>query len=245
MKTRSNKNIIAILAVVLVAAIAIGVTLAYLNDSQSVTNTFTVGDLDIALEEPGYPGDPEKPNTPGTSYPKDPTTEAVAGDGYMRMVVDFIDTDSGEHITGARLAKIISTLFYDPDGEFELGVIDEDVPLALHYEESALAGLANFNPDDFIMATDGSVTGTYVFEYDGIFIEGTIATLFTSVIIPCDWDQYDMQVLGSYKIVVQAQAIQASNFADAAEAFAALDGAITGGTALTTYGAVTLTPEEP
>ena len=244
MKTRSNKNSIAILAVVLVAAIAIGVTLAYLNDSQSVTNTFTVGDLDIALEEPSYPTDPTKPNTPGTSYPKDPTTEAVVGDGYMRMVVEIIDTDSDARITDAgRLAKILKTLFYDPAGDFELGVIDENVPFALHYSESDLAGLPNFNLDDFIM--DDSVPGLIVFEYDGIFTEGSIATLFTSVIIPCDWDQTDMQLLGNYKIVVQSQAIQSSNFANAAEAFAALDGAISGGTTLTDYGAVTLSPTEP
>ena len=43
-------------ACVLVGALGIGGTIAYMTDNESVTNTFTVGKIDVDLTEPSYPG---------------------------------------------------------------------------------------------------------------------------------------------------------------------------------------------
>ena len=45
-----------IIACGLVVSVAVGSTVAYLTDAETSTNTFTVGNVQIDLEEPGYPG---------------------------------------------------------------------------------------------------------------------------------------------------------------------------------------------
>ena len=84
MKTKSKALILALCAVLLVTASVLG-TMAYLTDSKTVTNTFTVGSVAITLDETkvdeaGKPVDGEDPvqsNTykllPGHEYTKDPT----------------------------------------------------------------------------------------------------------------------------------------------------------------------------
>ena len=51
--------------------------------------------------------------------------------------------------------------------------------------------------------------------------------MFDFVVIPTDWTQTDIAVLGNFNIVVTAQAIQAENIANADAAFKALDNEIT------------------
>lgn len=47
--------------------------------------------------------------------------------------------------------------------------------------------------------------------------------LFTKIVIPADYNNYDMQKLGKYSIVIKAEAIQDEGFASSAEAFNQLD----------------------
>jgi len=112
---KKRNAIIAIMAVVLVAALTVGGTLAYMTDSASLTNKFTVGDLDIDFEEPDYPGDCSDPEyVPGDSFPKNPTVTALKGDSYMRIVVRFLDADGTTVITDTdRLDLIKQVIYYD------------------------------------------------------------------------------------------------------------------------------------
>ena len=51
---------------------------AYLTDTAEATNTFTVGNVKVALKEPGYPGNDSpqvKNQTPGQETPKNPQVE--------------------------------------------------------------------------------------------------------------------------------------------------------------------------
>ena len=68
-KTNSKKIIIGALLICLVAALGIGGTLAYLTDSEQITNRFSMGDLDITLDEPSWDddgdGDGDKDNEDG------------------------------------------------------------------------------------------------------------------------------------------------------------------------------------
>lgn len=93
-----KKTLITILATVLVCACVVGGTLAWLTDkTDTVTNTFTIGDVSITLVETV---DDEFKIIPGATYKKDPTVAVVAGSEacylYVKVekannVDDFID----------------------------------------------------------------------------------------------------------------------------------------------------------
>ena len=96
-----KKKILALcLVVVLVATAITGVTLAYFTDTtQKQTNTFTMGDIEIKLDET----DIKNPNgrtdkdqeygvlMPGISYVKDPTitVKAKSEDCYVFLEIDL------------------------------------------------------------------------------------------------------------------------------------------------------------
>jgi predicted ribosomally synthesized peptide with SipW-like signal peptide len=261
MQKINKKHVIAALAVILVLAVAIGATMAYLTDSQKVTNVFTVGDLDIALEEPDYPykDDPAPPDaTPGTSYKKNPTLYADKGDSYARFIVEFIDLDTNLVITNAaRVAKIWQTIYYTNN---TLAVNNESddgtAPIyryTLNYVDSTgapsitangtLDALKHFNDTAFTKDTGRSSVGKEYYNYTangGIFLEGTQAVLFDRFVVPVNWNQYDMAILGKYKIVITAQAIQKQNFVNSTDAFAALDVEVQDNSLLVTYKDTTL-----
>lgn len=105
-----RKALMIVLCMVLVAAVSVMGTLAYLTDRESVVNTFTVGQVGIELDEAlvneqGQPikdGEVTEPDEadrtsegniyhllPGLSYVKDPTVTVGAGseESYVRMMV--------------------------------------------------------------------------------------------------------------------------------------------------------------
>lgn len=65
-------------ACAMIGAIAVGGTMAYLTDSETATNTFTVGKVQVDLEEPNYPGNTDdgvKDLVPNQIVKKDPQVE--------------------------------------------------------------------------------------------------------------------------------------------------------------------------
>ena len=97
MKTKSKALLLTLCAVLLVAASVLG-TMAYLTSSAEVKNTFTIGKVEIKLDETDVTN-PTGPRVtansyklmPGTTYTKDPTVTVKAGseDSYVRMKVTF------------------------------------------------------------------------------------------------------------------------------------------------------------
>ena len=113
---RKKKSLIMLVcALIIISSAAFG-TIAYLTDRAGVTNRFTIGNVDIIVDEtevdengnpvpnPNYnPNDPDDPNgpnlrteeeneyplIPGSEYIKDPTMTVKAGSekAYVRMVV--------------------------------------------------------------------------------------------------------------------------------------------------------------
>ncbi|MBR5709100.1 MAG: SipW-dependent-type signal peptide-containing protein, partial [Oscillospiraceae bacterium] len=89
----SKKKILTIaLCVALVAALVIGGSIAYFTDkTQTETNVFTLGKVDISLAEPKW--DPEAEHTvmPGTFYDKDPTITVEDGseDCWVFVELEF------------------------------------------------------------------------------------------------------------------------------------------------------------
>ena len=102
MKTKSKALLLTLCAVLLVAASVLG-TMAYLTSSAEVKNTFTIGKVEIKLDEAkvtadGIPVEGAARVTansyklmPGTTYTKDPTVTVKAGseESYVRMKVTF------------------------------------------------------------------------------------------------------------------------------------------------------------
>jgi len=73
----NKKTVAIILAVVMVCVGAIGGTLAWLTDSKEATNTFSVGNINIALDESEFDANNTK-LVPGTTIAKNPTVTVKA-----------------------------------------------------------------------------------------------------------------------------------------------------------------------
>lgn len=244
MKNTNHKNrkklIAGALSICLVAAVAIGGTMAYLTDSEKVTNTFSVGDLDITLTEPEWDDETDgKDLVPGDTEKKDPTITAVEHDSYMRVIMEIQDKEGNAITDKDRLDLILKTIRYASPA------LSEDSSYSLN----DLNTVPTVNSDFTLVAdkssSDTNVTGVYYYNYNDVLKEQATATLFTNIVIPTDWNQTQLQKLGEYKIVIQAQAIQTDNFEDAAAAFTALDTEITNGTIQENYATTGKTTVEP
>ncbi len=81
----SRKSLVLIVSVVLCAVMTIGGTMAYLTDSDSKVNTFTVGAVDIEVEEKYEQGSELLPNVPVQKAAK--ITNIGKNDAYVMMSV--------------------------------------------------------------------------------------------------------------------------------------------------------------
>ena len=77
-----KKKIALVLSMVLLVVCTVSATLAWLNDkTDTITNTFTVGNVDIKLEETGLEDNETEQDfkmTPGSEISKDPTVTVIA-----------------------------------------------------------------------------------------------------------------------------------------------------------------------
>lgn len=85
---KNKKRVVTtVAACALVSALALGGTFAYLTDSETTTNEFTVGKVQIDLTEPNKP-DKDTPRVPNEEMAKDPTVKNT-GDNDAVMFVAF------------------------------------------------------------------------------------------------------------------------------------------------------------
>lgn len=195
-------------ALLLVAASVFG-TMAYLTSTDTVTNTFTVGNVAIKLDEASVNTDGSlvegaarvKANSykllPGHTYHKDPTVTVEAGseDSYVRMKVEVKNIDQLK-------AVFTDASYYGTNGVFLLqklvGDWDNAKWASVGYEQSA----------------DGK-TGTYEFRYYQKTGPATLEPLFTTITIPGSVDAAGLEKLGNVQIKITGEAIQADGFTDA------------------------------
>lgn len=219
MKTKSKILLLTLCAVALVAASVLG-TLAYLTSQDTVTNTFTVGKVQIKLDEAKVGEDGKaltgndaarvKANSykllPGHEYDKDPMVTVLAGSeaSYVRMLVTVT---FGKTLTDEKLATDLDNIFTGYD---------------------AAKWIRNAKQ----VTTDGEGDAaktviTYEYRYnatiDGIVpattTDSALPALFTGIQVPGDWTNDDLAALGGIQINIVAQAIQADGFTDAADAW--------------------------
>ena len=232
---RSEKIIFGILTLGLLAVLVIGSTLAYMTDRENKENTFTVGTLDVSLEEKNWKeGTDGDEAVPGDTFVKDPVVTAVKNDSYIRMRVTVKDSATGQTVTDAeRLALICKMIKYDSTYNADTQTAGTALVKDDSYSSADLAAIPMVNPE-FTQATSATA-GEYVFNYDSVLVEGDKVALFTNLVVPADWSQTQLDKVGAFKLDVVVEAIQAKNFDAPAEAFAALDEEIRNGTNVSNY----------
>lgn len=217
-KTKTKALLMSLCAVLLVAASVLG-TMAYLTDSKEVKNTFTVGNVAITLDEAKVddngnaidkqgkqvtnladaervPGNAYK-LLPGHTYTKDPTVtvKTPSVESYVKMTVTFTKANALDAIfapTGANLTSIFGG-----------------------YDAATWLYKGNTKEGD---------TRTYEFWYkttvDATAAAQTLEPLFTSIVVPGTINNDQLKSIDGMTINVNAYAIQADGFTDAADAWA-------------------------
>lgn len=213
MKTKSKALILTLCAVLLVAASMLG-TMAYLTDNKTVTNTFTVGQVKIKLDEAKANPDgslvenADRVNgnsyklLPGHTYNKDPMVTVLKGSeaSYVKMTVTFSKADKLDAIfapDGADLTSIFND--YDPATWTYKGNTKDETKNTRTYE---------FWYKEAVGAPNGNVA---------------LDALFDSITVPGTITNEQLASIEGMTITVNAYAIQADGFADAAAAFDAFD----------------------
>lgn len=198
-------------ALLLVAASVFG-TMAYLTSTDEVKNTFTVGKVNIKLDEAKANTDGSlvegaarvKANSykllPGHTYNKDPMVTVLSGSepSYVKMTVTFSKANELDAIfapTGADLTSIFKGY-------------------------NAANWIAKGNTKDTT-----ANTRTYEFWYKEAVGAPTadvaLDALFDSITVPGEITGEQLETIKGMTITVNAYAIQADGFADATAAWAA------------------------
>lgn len=250
MRNRKKYSIV-LAGMMLIGAISAGTTLSYFTESEMKTNVFTMGDLDIGLEEPEWDPDPKGDQTPDgkNMYPgytvyKNPTVKNLTSDKngaapcYVRMKVNILDSSGNPVKNKAAIELIRKTIYFDSSyngtysgkGTSE-GLIENRIP---GYSLKDLAAYPSVNPH-FAFDEARSTLSVLVYNYkgadgNGILNIGDEATLFTNIVIPTDWNQTQFRTIGDFQLKVEAECIQSSGFADQESAYKALDREIAQGT---------------
>ena len=213
-KKNLKKLLLAVCCAALLVCVSIGATVAYLTSTKTVKNTFTVGNVQIKLDEEDITKmDGSRTETgnqykifPGKSYTKDPTVTVIKNseESYVRMKVEVKNIDQLK-------AVFTDGSSYAEDGTFLLqNLVEGWVP-------------ATWASYGYTQSADGK-TGTYEFRYKETVKTSTddqkLDALFTKIVIPGDVDNDGLQKLGLVEINITAEAIQAEGFADADAAWA-------------------------
>lgn len=223
---KMRKVLLTVCCAALLVCVTIGATVAYLTSTDTVENTFTVGNVEITLDEAvvGPDGQALTDGTrtsdkqsyhvfPGGSYDKDPTVHVAVDseNAYIRMKV----TVSNINKLKAAFPETTYPAYYAGDVFLLQNLVEGWQP--------AIWPCQGCTVND-----DGSAT--YEFRYHTTVAgekgtdaqEKDLEDLFTKVKIPGTVDNDALANLDDIKITVTAEAIQADGFqtADAAwEAF--------------------------
>lgn len=213
----TKKRFVAILlCVTLVALAAIGATFAYLTDTKTVDNTFTMGNVAIKLDETNV---------------NDPTGDRVTSNAYSVYPGAVVKKDPIVHNTGKNAAYIRATVnvsnwmnlvgAYYPD--FKETFPNDGYKAALNLLVGELGkGWSVVGVEAGDTFTIGQFDAKFILKYEGTLAAGADTTaMFQTVTIPAGIDNANTDSFKEVKVV--AQAIQADGFETWEDAFAAYD----------------------
>lgn len=228
MKTKTRRVLALVGSAFLLVVMTIGATVAYLSDTKTVNNTFSVGHVNILLDEADVYEFGAKDIPEGKAH-------GQAIEGAKRV------TDGNEY-------KLFPGHTYDKDPTVTVEKDSEDCyvrALVTVNKKSALDKLfADHNITDVstvVTGTDltkwelegvtyGSDSIVYEVRYKNVVKSSTSNTelepVFTTIKVPGILNNDEIAQLEGMKINVVAQAIQADGFDDADAAWAAFEGKI-------------------
>ena len=181
------------LVAALAATAVIGGTLAYFTDTtEEKINTFTVGNVDITLDEPEWDQD-DAVLIPGREIAKNPTitVEADSQRAYTFMKVKLSDDFAALLKTYAETKGYNLSNEDDRNALIEAWFVSEVSPKVMSVDladKSLILGV--LSPKD----------------------PGQSVTYFDAVTVPADVDQSMIKENGTYEIYITAYAIQAEGF---------------------------------
>ena len=212
MNKKLRRILLTVCSAALLVCVTVGATVAYLTSSDTVTNTFTVGNVQIKLDEAktnadGTLYDNGKTRVdsnsykllPGHTYNKDPMVTVLKGSEscYVKMTVTFSKAAELDEIFDPKGANMTS-IFNGYDGT---------------------NWIYKGNTED-----TNADTRTYEFWYKEAVGAPTadvaLDALFDSITVPGSITNDQLKTLEGMKITVNAYAIQADGFSSAADAWA-------------------------
>lgn len=216
-KNMKKKLLIMSVAMVLVCAFAVGMTIAYLTSTDEVVNTFTVGNVRIKLDEAdvdeygrvpqGSPAPRVKANSykliPGHIYTKDPTVTVLSGSesSYIKMTVTVTKSAELDAIFGEDGVNLLSIFKgYDSNNWIYKDNTEDTEKNTRTYEfwyKEVVPAVA---------ATDADVA---------------LDALFDSITVPGTINNAQLRTIEGMTITVNAYAIQADGFQTPEAAWAA------------------------
>lgn len=249
MKARNRiKPLLTLCCALLLIAAGVFGTLAYLTGTDTVNNTFTVGNVKITLDEakvttdgtPVEGADRVTANEyhllPGHTYTKDPTVTVEEGSdlSYVRMKVTFNnakaimdmcipeewkdDLDAGQDY----LFVLMDMVRFHPTAmnNWDGPVLDEDAG-----QEYLLQKLTD---PKYCVYDETANTLTFIYYYNTTVsapdTDVKLPTVFDAISVPDDVTNDQLATLENFQITVVAEAIQADGFANAGAAWAAFHG---------------------
>ena len=234
---KANKKALALVlcALMLVAASVFG-TLAYLTDTDAVTNTFTVGKVDIKLDETDVniygvkDGETRVAANdyhliPGHEYTKDPMVTVLPGseESYVRMMVEINFSKELDEIfdpTGANLLSIFDG--YDEKNWAYVGNTEDADNNTRTYEFRYIGEQYEGSKEDTVaMTRNDDPADIEAIKLDPLFDGFTVPTWFNNAHLEKLVKLEDGEIIDQFTINVTAHAIQADGFADADAAWAA------------------------
>ena len=201
-----NKKKITILALSLIAVFAAAITLAYFTDQSSqVTNTFTMGNVEIILDEALV-----VPTTgpSGTTWAADEEADRVLNNTYENIYPGAVlPKDPTVQNTGSNPAYVRVKVTVEDFG-LETNPSDLWAPIGSGWVLDAAKSSGN----------------VFYYNYTGILqSSASTSAVFTEVKIPTTFTSANMAAIGDFMIKLEAHAIQAQGFANVTDAFAAYD----------------------
>ena len=224
-RNRVSRAILMLCGAIVLVCTTVGATLAYLTSTDSVTNTFTVGNIAITLDEAkvnlaGQPlkdgnivenvADADRVKTneykllPGLEYVKDPTVTVLANseECYVRVLVKVTNATNFDEI------------WTDLANPFATGIFTG-------WKHSEWQHVDNMDPDG---TNDVRVfTLLYAEKVPASTTDTKLPPVFSGFIVPEEIDGVGLAKLENTTITVEAHAIQAAGFETAEEAWSAFD----------------------
>ena len=223
--TRKKIITLALVAVIVVTVVA-GASIAYFSDNKTARNTFTMGNVEIALDEApidneghAVDGDRVIANDygieavyPGAVLDKDPTVHNTGSNpAYIRATVNVSDW-----------VNLCSTFYPDFKATFPNEGYEEALALLVGNLGDGWSVVGVESGDTF---QNGQQDAKFILKYADVLAAGEDTTpMFTKVYIPTTFGDNGNNAETFKEIKITAQAMQTNGFASWEDAFNAFDG---------------------